>query len=159
MGSSSPGTGNWLTGAEHEDFELCARLQLDSPQSACEFGLVIRADETGDRAVYARCVPGRYRAELVKQVYNRRAGPESLWRGRSVSQDYHFTPSADGSYLLRLIAFGPNLEFNVNGRLVLSQLTMPQRRGRVGVFVEDGRAAFSGISIVPLRAPQTNWQR
>ena len=159
VGSSSPGTGNWLTGAEHEDFELCARLQLDSPQSACEFGLVIRADETGDRAVYARCVPGRYRAELVKQVYNRRAGPESLWRGRSVSQDYHFTPSADGSYLLRLIAFGPNLEFNVNGRLVLSQLTMPQRRGRVGVFVEDGRAAFSGISIVPLRAPQTNWQR
>jgi hypothetical protein len=158
-GVSEFGTGNWLTEAEHGDFELCADLRLDSPRSACEFGFVIRADATGDQAIYARCVPGRYVVELVKQVYNRRNGPESLWRGRSVSQSYHFTPSADGRYRLRLIAFGPNIEFNVNGRLALSQLTMPRRSGRLGVFLEDGSGTFSDISVTPLRPPTTNWNR
>lgn len=158
-GASSPGTGNWLTESEYEDFEIGAELELDSPRGACEFGFVIRADETGDRAIYAKCVPGRYAAELVKQVYNRRNGPDSLWRGRSVEQSYHFAPSPDGRYRLRLIAFGPNLEFNVNGRILLSQLTMPRRRGRIGLCIEDGKGTFRDISVTPLRAPQTNWDR
>ena len=156
-GQSAPGTGFWLTEAEHEDFEIRAELQLESPRGACEFGIAVRTDETGDRGITARCVPGRYAVELVKQVYNRRRGPESLWRGRSVEQAHHFAPSPDGRYVLRLIAFGPNLEFNVNGRLVLSHLTMPRSRGRVGFVIEDGRGTFSNITIAPLRAPNTNW--
>jgi len=95
----------------------------------------------------------------VKQVYNRRNGPDSLWRGRSVEQTFHFTPSPDGRYRLRLIAFGPNIEFNVNGRLLLSQLSMPRRQGRLGVFLEDGKARFSNISVAPLQNPKTNWNR
>lgn len=156
-GESAPGTGVWLTRAEHEDFELRAELQLDSPRGACEFGLVFRSDETGDQAMYARCVPGRYSVELVKQIYNRRNGPESLWRGRSVVQHFHFTPSADGRYSLRLIAFGPNIEFNVNGRLAISELSLPRRRGRLGVFIEDGAGTFSSLSVRRLREPRTNW--
>ncbi|MDA0841815.1 MAG: hypothetical protein O3B01_01765 [Planctomycetota bacterium] len=159
LGHASPGTGNWLTETEYEDFEICADLELDSPRGACEFGFVFRADETGDQALYARCVPGRYSAELVKQVYNRRNGPESLWRGRSVEQTFHFIPSPDGRYQMRLIAFGPNIEFNVNGRLLLSQLSMPRRQGRLGVFLEDGRGRFSNLSVVPLQTPKTNWNR
>jgi len=158
-GASSLGTGNWLTVDEYEDFELRADLQLDPAAGACEFGLLVRADETGDRAIYAKCVPGRYVVELVKQIYNRRNGPESLWRGRSVEQSHHFTPSPDGKYSFRLIAFGPNIELNVNGRLAISQLTMPRRSGKLGVFVEDGAGAFSNISVTPLQAPRTHWDR
>ena len=159
LGHASPGTGNWLSEAEYEDFEIRADLELDSLQAVCEFGFVFRADETGDRALYARCIPGRYSAELVKQIYNRRNGPESLWRGRSVEQAYHFPPTPDGRYHMRLIAFGPNIEFNVNGRLVLSQLSMPRRSGRLGVFFEDGGGRFGNISVTPLQSPKTNWYR
>jgi beta-fructofuranosidase len=158
VGYSSFGTGIWLTESEYEDFEITANVQVDW-RGLCEFGIVFRADETGDRALYARCIPGRYSVELVKQIYNRRNGPESLWRGRSVEQAYHFTPSPDGRYHLRLIAFGPNIEFNVNGRLVLSQLSMPRRNGRLGVFLEDGKGEFRNISVTPLKSPKTNWDR
>ena len=99
--------------------------------AACEFGLLFRSDDTGDEAMHARCVPGRYSVELVKQIHNRNQGPESLWRGRSVVQRYHFTPSAAGRYDLRIIAYGPNIEFNVDGRLAISELSLPRRRGRL----------------------------
>jgi beta-fructofuranosidase len=169
VGYSEFGMANWLACREYEDFELTADLQLgkgtvpfsqgDCPPfgSACEFGFVFRADETGDQAMYARCVPGRGSVELVKQIYNRRNGPDSMWRGRSVVQRYHFIPSADGRYTLRLIAFGPNIEFNVNRRLAISELSLPRRRGRLGVFVEDGKGAYSNIKVTPLREPRTRW--
>ena len=96
--------------------------------------------------------------ELVKQIHNRRNGPESLWRGRSVKQSYHFSASEDGKYNLRLIAFGPNIELNVNGRLVISELTLPRRQGRIGVFVEDGGASFTNMSITPIQEPKTHWE-
>lgn len=102
-------------------------------------------------------MPGRYVCELVKTILNPRYGPGAYWRGRSVEQSFHFTPSADGRYTLRLIAYGPNIELNVNGRLVLSHLTMPQRRGRVGLVLEDGRGVFSNVRITKLKAPTTNW--
>lgn len=159
VGCSEFGAAHWLTQQEHEDFELTAEVELEHPQAVAELGFLIRADETGDRSVSARCVPGRCAAELVKLIHNRINGPDSLWRGRSVVQRYHLPPSTDGRYRLRLIAFGPNLEFNVNGRLVLSMLTMPQRRGRVGLIVEDGRATFSRIRLTPLQAPRTLWER
>ena len=157
VGTSEFGTGNWLSRAEYEDFELTADLQLDGPRGACEFGFVFRSDETGDEAMYARCVPGRFGVELVKQFYNRRNGPDSLWRGRSVVQRHHFTPQSNGRYQFRLIAFGPNIEFNINGRLAISELSLPRRRGRVGVFIEDGAGKFSTIRVTRLRAPRTNW--
>lgn len=153
----STGTGNWLSHAEYEDFEITADFQLDSNHGACEFGFVFRSDDTGDQAMYARCVPGRSCVELVKQVYNRSQGPDSLWRGRSIVQRYHFTPSDRGFYRLRLIAFGPNIEFNIDGRLAISELSMPLRRGRLGVFVEDGCGTYSAVIIKSLRCPRTNW--
>jgi len=158
LGLSEFGTGNWLAKTEFDDFELNAEFRLDAVNPAKEFGFVFRADATGDQAMYVRCIPGRFCVELVKQVYNRRRGPDSLWRGRSVVQRFHFTPSADGRYVLRLIAFGPNIEFNVNHRLAISELSLPRRGGRLGVFVEDGGGVFSGLKAVRLREPRTNWE-
>lgn len=156
-GASEFGTGVWLTNKSWTDFEIQADVELASPTDACEFGITFRSDEQGDQATYARCIPGRYTCELVKQIHNRNDGPESLWRGRSVCQSFHFTPAADGKYRLRLIAFGPNIELNVNGRLVLSELTMARRDGRLGVFVEDGSAKFTNIRITPIKEPTTKW--
>jgi hypothetical protein len=155
---TSEGEGIYLTDAEHEDFELTAQVELDRDRPACEFGLAIRTDETGDQGIFAACVPGRYTAELVKLIHHRRWGPESLGRGRSLLQTFHLPPAPDGRYTLRLIAFGPSVELNVNGRLVLHHLTLPRRRGRLGVFVEDGGARFRDIAIQPLRAPACNWE-
>ena len=72
-------------------------------------------------------------------------------------QRYHFTPSANGHYDLRVIAFGPNIEFNINGRLAISDLSLPRRRGRLGVFVEDGAGVFANLQVTPLREPRTQW--
>jgi hypothetical protein len=102
-------------------------------------------------------VPGRFGVQLVRQFYNRRNGPESLHRGRAVVQSYHLKPALDGVYRLRLIAYGPNLEFNVNGRIVLAILSMKERTGRLGLFVEDGRATFGNVRLAPLRPPTTTW--
>jgi hypothetical protein len=156
-GHAEFGTGTWLLPENLGDFELTADLQLDADSPAREFGFVFRADATGDCGMYARCVPGRGCVELVRQTYNRRNGPDSLWRGRSVLQSYHMRVPGDGSYHLRLIAYGPNLEFNVNGRLVLAMLSLKERSGLAGVFIEDGAGAFTGLTRAVLKAPATNW--
>jgi len=157
QGHSEFGHANWLTDETYTDFELTADVDLGSATGACEFGFVIRADETGDQAITTRAIPGRGATELVKQIYNRKEGPDSMWRGRSVVQPFHFTPTADGKYRMRVIAFGPSIEFNLNDRLCLSHLTMPRRSGKVGVFLEDGRATFSNIRITPIHKPRTHW--
>jgi hypothetical protein len=102
-------------------------------------------------------IPGRGAAELVKYVHNRPNGPESLKRGRSVEQAYHLPPAADGRYALTAVAYGPSIELNVNRRLVLDRFTMPRRRGSVGLFVEDGAAAVSHITVQPLTSPACHW--
>jgi sucrose-6-phosphate hydrolase SacC (GH32 family) len=156
-GHSSHGAGHWLTRDEHDDFELRAEVSLDERNPAREVGLLFRADETGDQAMSVRCIPDRGVVELVKQVHNRNEGPQSLWRGRSVVQSFHLRRSDADRFSLRLIAFGPNIELNVNGRLVISELSLPRRGGRVGLLVEDGAATWSNISLRRLRAPRTNW--
>ena len=90
-------------------------------------------------------------------MYNRRQGPDSLWRGRSVEQAAPFAPPLSGRYRLNVIAFGPSIEFNVNGRLLLARMNLPRRRGRVGLFAEEGRASFSNVSVQPLHAPACHW--
>lgn len=157
VGTSEFGTACFLTKQDYEDVEITAEVELDNPRAACEFGIVIRGDEQADQAIYARCIPGRSAAELTKQIYNRKAGPDSMWRGRTVEEKFHITPSADGKYHLRVIAWGPNIEVNINHRLTNSWLTMPRRAGRFGVFLEDGKATFKNVKITPLKTPQTNW--
>jgi beta-fructofuranosidase len=157
-GSSPFGSGHWLTQSEHEDFEMTATVQLDMAHPAAEFGFLLRTDEDGDRSISTRCIPGRFTAEMVKLIHNRNHGPQSLWRGRSVLQQYHLPPDPTGRYQLRLIAYGPNVELNVNGRLALSHLTLPRRSGRVGLIIEDGRATFSSVRLTALHAPTTQWQ-
>lgn len=152
------GAAVWLTGAEHQDFILRAEVSLSNKNAAKEFGLVVRADSTGDEGLYASCIPGRFAVELVKYIYNRRLGPDSLWRGRSVVQQHHLVPAQAGRYVLYIIAFGPSLEFNVNGRLVLATMSLPRRAGHIGLFAEDGQAKFSNISIQPLHPPTCNWE-
>ncbi len=154
---ASPGTGLWLTAEPWQDFEINATVQLDPQNPAREFGLAIRTDNDGDCGIFAACVPGRSTCELVKMIHNPLHGPGSYWRGRSVIQSFHMTPQSHDTYHLRLIAYGPNIEFNVNHRLALADLTLPRRAGRVGLLVEDGCAMLRDIAITPLREPQTNW--
>lgn len=158
LGTSEFGAAHWLTQDEYTDFEISAEVEVDVALGACELGFLIRTDETGDRSLSARCVPGRFSAELVKLFLNENNGPGSLGRGRDELQKYHLPPSVDGKYKLRLIAYGPNIEFNINGRLALSFLTLPRRRGRVGLLLEDGRAIFRNVRITPLKEPRTNWE-
>lgn len=148
----------WLTRDEHEDFVFQADFQLDAQNPAREFGLALRCDETGDCGLFASCVPGRYAVELLRYVHNEVRGPQSLWRGRTVKQTHHFTPDPDGRYTLRVVAFGPSLELSINGRLVLATMSMPRRRGRLGLFLEDGRGQFSNVTVQTLKAPNCHWE-
>lgn len=154
--AAGEGAAIWLTRGQQADFILRADIALDRKHPAREFGLVFRADDTGDQGMFASVIPGRFAVELVKYVYNRRRGPDSLWRGRSVEQAVHVSPSVDGRYSLYVIAFGPSIEFNVNGRLVLARMNLPRRRGRLGLFLEDGRACFSNVSLRPIQKPRCN---
>lgn len=157
-GSSENGTACMLTSQDLEDVEITAEVELDDPRAAAEFGVVIRGDDQADQAVYARAIPGRYATELTKQIYNRKEGPQSMWRGRTVEERFHFTPSPDGKYHIRVIAWGPNIEVNINHRLTNNWLTMPRRAGRFGIFLEDGKATFKNMTINKLKPPTCNWQ-
>lgn len=154
--SSENGAAICLSKNSFADFEISADCTLPGKNPAAEFGFAIRTDEEGDEGLFLHCIPSRYTVELVKLIHNRPFGPESLKRGRTVLTSFHLPP-CDGKYMMRLIAFGPSLEFNVNGRLVIHHFTLPRRKGRCGVFVEDGSAVFKNLSIRPIQAPKCNW--
>lgn len=152
------GAAIWLLNDEYEDFELRAEFGLNLNMPAHAFGLVLRAGTDGDEGIFATCIPGRHGAELVKYEFNHPRGLQSLWRGRETLQTHYLAPSPGGTYLLRVIAYGPSLEVNVNHQLVLATMSMPRRGGRVGLFLEDGAGTFSNITLQPLRAPECNWE-
>ncbi len=146
-----------LSKEEFKDFEINAEIKLDETGAPAEFGIAIRTDEEGDTGIFLHCVPSRNIVELVRVILNRPYGPESLTRSRTVLQSFHMHVCEDGCYKMRAVAFGPSVEFNLNGRLVLQFFTMPDRSGKAGVFIESGKAIFKDISIQPIREPVCNY--
>lgn len=146
-----------LSKGEFKDFEINAEMELDADKPAAEFGIAIRTNEDGDTGIFLHCVPARNTVEMVKVIYNRPYGPESLVRSREVLQSFHMPATSNRRYKMRAIAFGPSIEFNVNGRLVLQFFTMPDRSGKAGVFIESGKARFKDITIQPIREPICNY--
>lgn len=139
------------------DFEINAEIEIDADASPAEFGIAIRTNEDGDTGIFLHCIPARNKVEMVKVLHNRPYGPESLVRSREVLQSFHMQVPGDRRYKMRAIAFGPSIEFNVNGRLVLQFFTMPERNGKAGVFIESGKARFKDITIQPIREPVCNY--
>lgn len=156
-GSREHGLGAWLLKEQLEDFELTCEVTLNRANSVCELGIAIRADNQMDTGIFATLDLGLSSAKLVKRIHSRPRGPHSLGRGQSILQSYGMKESGTTTFQLRLIAFGPNIELNVNGRLVLSHLTLPSRSGYTGLFIEDGAARFSNIQITRLHEPRTQW--
>lgn len=156
-GSCESGGATWLTRQMYKDFELCFDVRLADDEAACVIGTAVRTDAQSDTGIFPTLDLGRRTAELVKLVHARPRGEQSQGRGRSVLQTYHLPAEPTRCYRIRLIAFGPNIELNVNDRLVLSHLTMPARQGHAGLYLEDGKAEFSNIQLTPLHEPRTNW--
>jgi beta-fructofuranosidase len=156
-GTNADGAAIYQPCEEYADYIISAEVTLCPDHPAREFGLLLRGAEMGDLGLFASYIPGRFRAEMVKYVYNHRRGPDSLWRGRSVLQEHHCAPANDGKYQLKVVVFGPSIEFNVNGRLVLATMSLPRRYGSIGLFCEDGSASFSNVIVQPLKSPRCNW--
>jgi beta-fructofuranosidase len=144
-----PGHSALLTDDEIADAIFEVEVQ---PSAAAEFGVVVRADGEADAGTFVACVPGRSRVELVNCFVSRGGVHGIRGRGRQAVQTFHHQFGA-GPHRLRVVAHGPLVEASVDGRVVLSFLTMRRRRGRWGVFVEDGAAVFRRPRLQPLHPP------
>jgi beta-fructofuranosidase len=152
-GDAQSGYGAFLLDEVREAVILTARFQgVDSP----EFGMVIRGDEKGDDGTFISLTPalGRVQVSTVEPFYKTPcAGVTYRWRGRRVVQEWHTSDRWGTSPVLQVVAYGPYVEVSVNGRVMISTVTMRQARGRVGVFAEDGKVGVRGLEIQALKAP------
>jgi beta-fructofuranosidase len=148
VGESRPGMGVQFLAGEWRDFELELTA---SCEDAPELGIVFRSDRDADRCMRVSCRQGRDQVELAAVL--QRANYNAVGRGfESVQSNLmRFTPG--GEFRLRLSAHGPYLEVSINGVVRLSAVRMDQRAGRIGLFVEDGRASFGNLRMRELRAP------
>lgn len=149
LGVGDPGFGALLSEDEYDDVLIEVEVE---PGVAREFGVVLRADAEADAGTFVSCVPGRATVELVSLFESRGGIHDVRGRGRQLVQQFHHAYSGTW-HQLRVVARGPLIEAAIDGRVVLSALTMRRRRGRVGVFVEDGRAVFRNPRLQRLEAP------
>ncbi len=152
-GEITPGLGALLLPGEHECFTLDCELER---QNACALGLVFRADDHADCGTFVNLLPHQQRIELYTlQDYRKtpHAGVTYRWRGRRIVQDFPLPETCPPHLHLRLIAFGPYVEVSVNGRVLLSAITLLNPAGRVGVFAEDGSLTIQQLKLTPLPRP------
>ena len=148
-GACEPGMGLALLPGDHADFLLDLEI---TPRGACELGVVWRSDETADQCTRASIIPGRLRVELHRlQLYGKTKRHDG--RGHTTLQQNHCPVETDRPVLVRIVAYGPYVEVSVNHQVLLVALTMSRRAGRLGFFLEDGRADFSAVRVTKLNTP------
>lgn len=154
------GYGALLSAGEYEDFEIKSEIRPGQMNnSPLEFGMLLRADATGDTGIYLICAPARQCLEMVRMTHCRPFGEESLVRSRTVLQSVPLPRGMEDGGTFRAIAFGPSIEFNLNGRLLMQYFTMPERGGHAGIFAEDGAVTISGGTLCRLRPPVCNYRQ
>jgi hypothetical protein len=126
---------------------------------AREFGQCFRSDPTADTHTAAVCNPGYSEISLIKYTANAPGPFMERWRGYTRINGDHFLFPPRKSVRLRVLASGPYIEVSVNGRLVIADVTMSRRSGHIGVFVADGAATFSDLTILPIRPPHSDLGR
>ncbi len=152
-GRAAMGTGMFLLSQERESMVMTARVKrLD----AAEFGFVFRA-KAGDDATYVSLTPSLRRAQLyVVQPFHKTpwAGVTYRWRGRRVVQEWTSDQTWGETMEVRLVAYGPYVEVSVDGKVLISAITMARVGGKIGFFVEDGGIEVEGVEVMDLKMPE-----
>ncbi|MBI4028722.1 MAG: hypothetical protein HY360_27335 [Verrucomicrobia bacterium] len=145
----------------HADF--IAEITIE-PRGAREFGLAWRSDSTADLHTAAVCHPAYAEVSLVRHIAFAHNPGGLRWRGSAKLMtnhfDYHGAAEAGRpgqSIRLRVVASGPYIEVSLNDRLMIVQATMSRRSGHIGVFVADGAAQFSQMTILPITPPHDDF--
>lgn len=151
-GRAPVGVGAFLLDREQGSLLLKARIRrLDAP----EFGVILRARGSDD-ATYVSLTPSLGRVQLyVLQPFHKTpcAGVTYRWRGRRVVQEWSSDRPWGETVEVHVAAYGPYVEVSVDGRVLISAITMVRPEGQVGFFVEDGEIEVERLEILPLRAP------
>ncbi len=147
LGQADPGMGIQFLPGEWSDFDL----ELTASGNAPEIGIVFRSDAEADRCMRLSCRTGRDAVELAAVLW--RLNCNAIGRGYEAVQSALSRFAPGRPFTLRLSAHGPYVEGSVDGVVRLSALRMDQRAGRIGLFIEDGRAAFTNLRMRPLKAP------
>lgn len=147
IGGCGPGMGLLKLDASHPDFILEAMIEF---RGAVEAGVVWRSDRTADQCTRVVLTPGRDAVTLQRMTH--RQSYNATGRGCDVLQVNQHRYMPDGVHL-RIVAWGPYIEVSLDGRVLLSSATMSRRDGMLGLFVEDGEAAFSSMSFRRLNPP------
>ena len=127
------------------------------PGGAREFGLCFRSESNADMHTAAVCCPGYSEVTLVKYTANAPGPYMERWRGYTKINGDHFAFAPGKAIRLRVLASGPYIEVSVNDRLVIADVTMSRRTGHLGLFVADGAAAFTDLSILPNTPPHRDF--
>jgi beta-fructofuranosidase len=146
------GVGAFLLNREQGSVLLKARIKrLDAP----EFGVMLRARGSDD-ATYVSLTPSLKRVQLyVLQPFHKTpcAGVTYRWRGRRVVQEWTSDQAWGETVEVQVVAYGPYVEVSVDGRVLISAITMVRPGGQIGFFVEDGEIEVVRLEMLPLRAP------
>jgi beta-fructofuranosidase len=152
IGKAPVGRGVFWLKEEREGMVMKARVRVGG---APEFGFVFRARGVDD-ATYVSLTPSLRRVQLyVIDAFHKTpcAGVTYRWRGRRVVQEWADDHAWGECVEIQLVAYGPYVEVSVDGRVLISAVTMRRPGGRVGFFVEDGEIEVGGVEILPLEMP------
>lgn len=138
-------------------FQYTMTIQPDATRPAREFGCFVHGGDKGDSGIFVGLIPGQQRVELVLYRLGLLPAGSGIGRGREVIQSASLPPAENGTYHLRIIVYGPQLEVEINDKLVLAQCTRPREDGAAGCFAEDGAALFSDHCLHPLTPPTCPW--
>lgn len=147
QGSAPDGSAVAVTTDLPEQYLFEATIQ--AAPDAVECGVVLRASDDGSDGYLIRIEPRRNR--LVFDRWPRsRTGP-AQWQ---ISGDVPFAPelerqlpNASGRYHLRIVVDGTICVTYVNDQVAMSARMYDRRRGALGLFVGEGAATFTNVTI------------
>lgn len=134
--------------SSYADFILEANVTLN----AHTVGVLWRSDETADECTRVALIPGRNRIELHKLT--RKMNYNAIGRGHVTLQENCCDMKPQSTLPLKVIVWGPYIEVSVNDKVLLASFTMSRRAGQIGLFIEDGKATFEKVSLMPLQPPE-----
>jgi beta-fructofuranosidase len=122
---------------------------IDAAPETVECGVVLRASDDGSEGYLIRIEPRRNR--LVFDRWPRRRTGPAQWQ---ISGDSPFAPELErplpetqGPYHLRVVVDGTICVAYVNDLVAMSARIYDRRAGALGLFVGEGSASFTNVSI------------
>ncbi len=156
-GAELAGAGQQLQLHEPElsDFVLETTVTLQSGRAA---GLLLRSDAGVETCLWLRLDYDRQQVSLhTHSPYD--SAQDRIKLKQRVVQSFAAKLEYGNPVAVKVLACKQYVEVSLDGEIHLCPLTYLAKRGRCGMFVEDGQGAFTPARVQPLRCPWPVWEK